>query len=83
MAKITKSCFTCQRNKLLFLFGINHTKHSIASDKGRCIECRKCTTKRFIRQGGSIVELVNGKHGVVKYDVTIKNAIKQYLQIKI
>lgn len=80
---MTKTCFTCRRNKLLFLFGINHTRHSIASDKGRCIECRKCTAKRFIRQGGSIVELVNGKHSVVSYEVNVKNILKIYLQVRI
>jgi len=79
---MTKTCFTCRRNKLLFLFGINHTKHSIASDKGKCIECRKCTAKRFIRQDGNIVELVEGRHTSVGYEVTIKSIIKQYLQLK-
>jgi hypothetical protein len=83
MEKIIKKCFKCQRTKLLFLFGINHTKHSIASDKGRCIECRKCTAKRFIHQQGSVVELVDKKHKVVTYDVNLKNIIKIYLQIKI
>ena len=83
MAKITKACMACRKNKLLFLFGINHTSYSIASSKGRCVECRKCTAKRFIKQQGSIIELVNGKHGVVSYDVNLMNILKIYLQVKI
>lgn len=59
----------------------NRMKYKIASDKGKLIECRTCTTKRFIKENGRVVryDFSTNKFEIVQFKVNIKNIIKQFI----
>lgn len=76
----TKRCFSCNKTKPLFLFNINTTKHSIASDKGRCVNCRKCSTINFIKNKGYVVAYIDKKFQLKQYEYNLISIIKYYLK---
>lgn len=80
LSKLFKRCFTCKIKYPVFLFHKNTTKHSIASDLGRTIECRICNVKRFIKQKGKVSEYntATRKHSVQQYKVNLKNILKRF-----
>jgi len=76
-----KRCFKCTRKYPLFLFGKNNMKYVIKSDKGRLIECRICTVKRFIKEEGKIVKynFIIKKFEIITLKINLKNIINQFL----
>jgi hypothetical protein len=56
-------------------------KYVIKSDKGKLIECRICTVKRFIREEGKIVKynFITKKFEVITLKINLKNIINQFL----
>tara|TARA_R110000868_G_scaffold65785_1_gene196390 strand:- start:96 stop:335 length:240 start_codon:yes stop_codon:yes gene_type:complete len=76
-----KKCFTCKIKYPLFMFGINHMKYQIKSDKGKLVDCRICTCKRFIKQKGNVCKynFTIKKFEVITLKVNLKNIIKQFL----
>lgn len=77
-----KRCFTCKRNKPLFLYGKNNMKYMLSSDKGRLVECRLCSCKRLIKQKGRIARY---NFDIKKFEmITIKptliNLVKEYFR---
>lgn len=74
-----KRCFSCSVNYPLFMYHKNNRTYQNKSDKGKVIECRICTVKRFIKQNGKIVRVVNGKFTIVEKQVTLKNILKEFI----
>lgn len=75
-----KKCFTCKRNKPLFLFYKNRVKHKLPTDKGVTVNCRLCETKKFIKNKGSIVRynFIKKHFQVLQLKVNLINIIKIY-----
>lgn len=80
--KYLKRCFSCNRLKPLFLFKINTRKYQLLSDKGRCVDCRLCNVKRFIKQNGSILKYnaTTNRYDTVEYEVSLLNTLKIYFR---
>ena len=78
-----KKCFGCKFKKPLFLFYKNRMKYQLKSDFGRTVECRMCTTKRFVRQKGKVVKYDFNikKFQVTESRVTIWTIIKEYFRL--
>lgn len=76
-----KRCFTCKKLKLLFQFHKNHRSYQLPSDKGRVVDCRLCTCKRFIKQNGETIKYNSEtkKYDTIVKKVSIINIIKEYL----
>ena len=56
-------------------------KYQLKSDKGKQVECRLCSVKRFINQNGKIVNYnpATKKFEIIILKVNIKNIILQYI----
>ena len=56
-------------------------KYQIKSDKGRLIDCRICTCRRFIKQDGNICKynFTNKKFEILTLKINLNNIIKQFL----
>jgi DNA-directed RNA polymerase subunit RPC12/RpoP len=76
-----KNCFTCKHKKPLILFKKNRMKYQLKSDFGRCVECRSCSVKRFIKQKGKIVKYNFNikKFEILELKINLINIINQYV----
>lgn len=68
-----KYCFTCGKNKYLFMYHKDNSTYQIKSNSGKCIECRNCTYKRGKEEGG-LMQRLDGKF--VFISITKKELIK-------
>lgn len=77
-----KKCYRCEYTLPLFLFYTNHTKHKIASDKGKTVSCRFCTAKQFRDYDGEVVRFnfITKKFYILKQKPTWYNIIKQFFK---
>jgi hypothetical protein len=77
-----KKCYRCEYNLPLFLFYTNHTKHKIASDKGKTVSCRFCTAKQFRDCNGEVVRLnyETKKFYILKLEPTILNTLRIFFK---
>ncbi len=82
MNKYLKRCFTCKRLKPLIWFKINHRTYQLPSDKGRVVDCRLCSVKRFINQDGEIIKYnpSTNKYDTINLKVNLWNIIKLYFK---
>lgn len=72
-----KYCFTCGKNKYLFMYHKDNSTYQIKSNSGKCIECRICTYKRGKEEGG-LMQRLDGKFVFVP--LTKKELIKYILK---
>jgi len=69
-----KKCHTCKRKFPLILYKVNTAVYQRQSDYGMCINCRVCSYKLALRQGGWM-QRIEGKFKFV-------NATKKEIMIK-
>lgn len=80
--KYFKRCFSCNRLKPLILFKTNNRIYQLKSDKGKVVDCRLCTIKRFINQKGTYLQFNTtiNKYDTIIEIVSLKAIIKNYLK---
>ena len=81
-SKYFKRCFSCKRLKPLMWFKINPRKYQLPSDKGRAVDCRLCTCKKFIRQNGEFIKHnpTSNKYDTIVLQVNLINILKIYFK---
>ena len=80
--KYFKRCFTCGINKPLFLFKTNNKKYQLVSDKNKMVNCKKCETKRLIKQQGEIIKynFITNKYDTINLKINMWNILKYYFK---
>lgn len=80
--KYFKRCFSCNKLKPLILFKTNNRVYQLKSDKGKVVDCRLCTIKRFINQNGTYLQfnITTNKYDTITEIVSLKTIIKNYFK---